>query len=253
MNKLTNRFYEAQEMYNNSYFVFNNLNGLNEAGSPQSKITINGHLDDFTISTLYRNYEQVAHNLKVYPTITIYPRGTELNGGMGGFYNADNNHIDMVDHYYLIRILSHEMRHAFQYIYFPDLFFATEYRTVREYLNCDIERDARGYSLDYCIAREYWEEAEFIRGEEAEFELVIQNKLSPISIGLNESYFRLNPAVASSVPRDYHWEQEYTYYTNEEYSNSGNNRWSSIVFGFKALANLAIIIFIIMLILGYFD
>ena len=49
-------------MHNSRYFVFNNLNGLNEVGSAQSKITLNGHLDDFTISTLNENYEHIAHN-----------------------------------------------------------------------------------------------------------------------------------------------------------------------------------------------
>lgn len=250
---MANRFYEAQKMYNNRDFTFNSLSGLNEAASPQSKINIKGNLDDFTISTLYRNYEHIAHNLKVYPTITIYPRGYKLKGGMGGFYNPDNNHIDMVDHYYLIRILSHEMRHAFQYIYFPDLFFATEYRNAREYLNCDIERDARGYSLDYCTAREYWEEAAFIRDEEEEYELVIQNKLSPKDIGLNELYFKLNPAVASSVPRDYHWKQ----YDNQDYDQpevvymKGSSIWGKLVGCFQMAVGCVVIIVISLIILGF--
>lgn len=250
---LTNRYYEAQDMYNNRDFVFNSLNGLNEAGSPQSKITIKGHLDDFTISTLYRNYEHIAHNLKVFPTITIYPRGHKFKGGMGGFYYSDNNHIDMVDHYYLITILSHEMRHAFQYIYFPDVFFATEYRSVREYLNCEIERDARAYSLDYCTAREYWEEAAYIREEEEEYDLVIQNKLSPSAVGLSESYFRLNPAVVSSVPRDYHWNQYYDqdYDQTEVVHREGNSIWDKLVGCFQMAAGCAVILFIALLILGF--
>jgi len=217
VNKLSNRFYEAQDMFNNNDFTFSSLNGLNEVASAQYKITIEGNIDDFTKSTLFRNYDRIAENLKVYPTITIYPRGHKLNGGMGGFYNPTSNHIDMLDNYYLISILAHEMRHAFQYIYFPDLFFATEYRSAREYLNSYVERDARGYELDYCTAREYWEEAAYIREQEEQKELVIQGKLSPKALGISEVYFRLNPAQASSVPRDYHVQKNYTYNSRQTY------------------------------------
>jgi len=78
----------------------------------------------------------------VYPTVTIYERGAEFESGMSGFYYSENHHIDMVNHYYGISILADEMRHAFQYLYFPDVYFATAYRTVREYLDCKIEWDA---------------------------------------------------------------------------------------------------------------
>lgn len=205
---MANKFYEARDLSNSKDFRFNSLNGLNKVGIPQSKITIRGKLDGFTKSTLYKNYDLIAHNLKVYPTITIYPRGYKLAGGMAGFYHPESNHIDMVDDYYLVTILSHEMRHAFQYIYFPDLYFATSYKSAREYLDCKIERDARRYSLDYCTARKYFEEAAYIRAQEEEYELVIRKKLSPDSVGLNNNYFRLNPATTSSVSRAYHWNED---------------------------------------------
>lgn len=145
--------------------------------------------------------------MKVYPTIKIYPRGYQLQGGFGGFYYHDSNHIEIVDHFYLISSLAHEMRHAFQYIYFPDLFFNTEYSSAREYLDCSIERDARGYALDYCIARKYWEEAEYCRKLEEQIELIINNKLSPSVIGLSDDYFRRNPSKAIIVSRSYHYDQ----------------------------------------------
>ncbi|KZD30934.1 hypothetical protein OCB16_03370 [Bacillus cereus] len=202
-----NRFFDAQK--HNKDFKFNNLKGLNDLGDGQSKIQIIGRLDFFTKKTLYENYDVIAKNLKVYPTIKLYPRGYELEGGFGGFYNSDTNHIDMVDHYYLVSILSHEMRHAFQFIYFPDLYFNTEYSSAREYLDCSVERDARGYSLDYCLAREYWEEAEYCKKSEEQNELVIQDKLSPSEIGLNNDYFRENPSKASIVSRNYHFDQNF--------------------------------------------
>ncbi|WP_216830577.1 hypothetical protein [Alkalihalobacterium elongatum] len=155
---------------------------------------------------------------------------------MGGFYYADRNHIDMIDHYYLISILSHEMRHAFQYIYYPDLYYATEYGTAREYLDCYIERDARGYSLDYCVAREYWEEADFIREDEEQLELVIQKRLSAKSRGISERFFRLNPAEATTVSRDYHVQKSST--SNDPQTDGGDKVvvfkkkkriWSSLV------------------------
>ncbi|MFJ5624824.1 hypothetical protein ACIQD3_19335 [Peribacillus loiseleuriae] len=202
---MSNRFFDVQK--SNGNFRYNNFNGLNDIGSGQSKIQIIGQLDYFTKKTLYENYDIIANNLKVYPTINIYPRGYELEGGFGGFYHSSNNHIDMIDHYYLISILSHEMRHAFQYVYFPDLYFNTEYGSAREYLNCSIERDARGYSLDYCLEMEYWEEAEYCKKEEERNELIIQNKLPPSEVGLNDDYFRRNPSIASVVARTYHFDQ----------------------------------------------
>ncbi|MGE6895631.1 hypothetical protein [Priestia flexa] len=258
---MANRYYETQKMYNNGQFVFNSLNGYNEAGSAQSKITIKGHLDDFSIETLYSNYDQIAHNLKVYPTITIYPRGYELKGDMGGFYHPQYNHIEMVDHWYLITILSHEMRHAFQFIYFPDLYYATEYRSVRGYLNSEIERDARGYSLDYCIAKgyKYAEEAAYNREHEEKIELVLQNRLSPSVLELSETYFSSNPVVAYSVPRNYHWQnynQSYDQDYDQGYAQSNvvymerKSLWGKLVDGFYTLIGCAGLLFIVLIILG---
>lgn len=72
--------------------------------------------------------------------------------------NAEENVIDMVVHYYSISFLAHEVRHPYQYIYYPELFFKTSYRNTREYLNSDIKRDADAYAKDYCKIYEYWEE-----------------------------------------------------------------------------------------------
>lgn len=202
---MSNRFFELQKTNRN--FIYNSLNGLNDFGSGQSKIEIVGHLNQFTLKTLYESYDIIAQNLKVYPTIKIYPRGYEFEGGFGGFYHSSDNHINMIDHYCLISILSHEMRHAFQYVYFPDLYFSTGYNSARGYLDCNTERDAREYSLDYCLAMEYWEEAEYCKKNEEQNELVIQGKLPPSVIGLKDEYFRRNPWKASVVSRNYHFSQ----------------------------------------------
>jgi len=196
---LSNRFFDAQQSKNNKYFKYNKLNGLNNKGSARSKIQIMGSLDHFTKKTLYENYDIIAQNLKVYPTIKIYPRGYQFEGGFGGFYHASNNHIDIIDQYYLISLLAHEMRHAFQYIYFPDLYFNTAYSSAREYLDCSIEHDARGYSLDYCIAREYWEEAEHCKKEEEQIQLVINNKLSPSVIVQISTLFQQKSGVMCKI------------------------------------------------------
>ncbi|MGK4150030.1 hypothetical protein AB0Y17_22335 [Bacillus paranthracis] len=172
------------------------------------KIQIVGQLDAFTIKTLYKNYDIIARNLKVYPTVKIYPRGYALDGGIGGFYHADRNHVYIVDHYYLISILSHEMRYAYRYIYFQDLYFNTTYSSAREYLNCEVERDAREYSIEFCLARGYREEAEHCKVSEEQYELVIQNKLSPSEMGLSDGYFKRNPVKATVVSRDYHLSQK---------------------------------------------
>ena len=157
---------------------------------------------------------------------------------------ASNNHIDIIDHYYLISMISHEMRHAYQYIYFPDLFFNTEYSSACEYLDCSIERDARAYSIDYCLAKQYWEEVEHLREDERQIELVIQNKLLPIERGLDDSYIRQNPAVASIVPRSYHFDQN----VSTELNTSSNFREekSQIALGcIGLLVIVSIVMFII--------
>ncbi|WP_419393297.1 hypothetical protein [Cytobacillus praedii] len=195
------------------------------------------------MNTLYENYDVIAHNLKVYPTIKIYPRGYELEGGFRGVYHASSNHIDIIDHFYLISIISHEMRHAYQYIYFPDLFFNTDYSTACEYLDCSIERDARAYSIDYCLARQYWEEVEYLREDERQIELVAQNKLSPIVRGLDDRYFRQNPSIASIVASSYHSDQNASTEMNIS-SNSGEEK-SQIALGCIGLLVIVSIVIII--------
>lgn len=220
---MINTYYQAEQMWKHHQIRYNSLGGLNVRKNVQSKINIVGHLDDFTLKTLYENYEEIAGNLGVYPTITIFPRGHELDGGMGGLYYADQNHIEMVDHYYLVSILAHEMRHAFQYIYFPDYYFATSYRTAKQYLKTFIEEDARKYSIDYCIVKGYSEEAQALKDYEAKIQLVIQNKLPLKELQMNNSYFWRNPFKASSVTRDYHWisrnKGEYYTYVEEDDSD----------------------------------
>ncbi|MEH7306881.1 hypothetical protein [Neobacillus drentensis] len=97
---MSNRFYDSQMEKNSKSFRFNNLNGLNIKGSGRSKIEIMGQLDHFTMKTLYENYDIIPQNLKVYPTIKVYPRGYQYEGGFEGFYHSETNHIDIIDHNY---------------------------------------------------------------------------------------------------------------------------------------------------------
>lgn len=196
--------YETENAFKQKYFKYNKLKGLNKKTTAQSNITVEGEIDDFTLSTLYQNYDIIASNLRVYPTVTIYPRESYMEGGFTGYYYSENNHINLIDDYYLISMLAHEMRHAFQYIYIPDFYYDSGFDTVSGYLDSAIERDARVYSYDYCITREYWEEANFISKSEEEIERIVQGKLPTSFIGLSDSYFKENPTTAYDVPRDYH-------------------------------------------------
>ncbi|GAB1772437.1 hypothetical protein [Priestia megaterium] len=117
-------------------------------------------------------------------------------------------------------MLAHEMRHAHQYIYFPDLYFNTSYQSVSGYLNCDVERDARAYAQDYCTIQEYWEEARYCAQTERDFELVIQHKKAATEVGLDEQYFKNKPQEALLVPRTYHLQHEKVAYLNKEYKQT---------------------------------
>lgn len=239
---MLNRYQDCEISYKRKEFKFNPMKGLNLKGNAQSKITIRGKLDSFTVKTLYEHYDRIAHNLKVYPTVTIYGRDHVLDGQMGGFYHSERNWIEMSDSYNLISTLAHEMRHGFQYIYFPDLFFATTHHSVKAYLDCEIERDARGYELDYCTYNELWEEAEIVGHYEEQVDLFLQNRLTAAEVGCNEDYHRKNPFVGSAVPRNYHWNNQQTYSTG----NQRNEKASLSVIGciakaFNLLAILSVL------------
>lgn len=190
------------------------LQGMNKVAAAEEKIRFEGRsFDHFTIETLLHTYNTIAEHLKVYPTVTVYERGSVLAGGMSGFYYSNNHHIDIIDQYYAVSLLAHEMRHAFQHLYFPDLYFATNYRTAKDYLNSLVERDARKYALEFCLSRGYDEEVAHLREEEAQMNLVIQGKAAPSYIGLDERYFRKNPVQYQAVARNFHQEQnKYTTY-----------------------------------------
>lgn len=224
---MSNLFVEAQESHYYSEFQHNLLQGLNRRGRTSSKINVVGNIDTFTLKTIHSNYECIAENLKVYPTVTIYPRNYKLEGGFGGFYYADKNHIKIVDHFYIISMLAHEMRHAYQYIYFPDMYFNTSYQSVSGYLNCNVERDARAYAQDYCTIKEYWEEAKYCAQTERDFELVIQYKKLATEVGSDEQYFKHKPQKAWLVPRTYHLQQEKVAYLNKEYKQIKLRRFNN--------------------------
>ncbi|MBM0065905.1 SprT family zinc-dependent metalloprotease [Alkalicoccobacillus gibsonii] len=197
--KMLNTYDEAKQLFASGTLTYNPMSDQNLFSNARFKIKVNGRLDHFTQSTLYENYNRIAENLKVYPTVSIYPRSYELPGGMGGFYHPDRNHIELLDHYYLISILSHEMRHAHQYIYYPDLYYATSYTSASEYIDCFVERDARAYSMDYCQTDKFWEEIDSLKEEEDKYERILTNTISASEAGMNEAYFKENPSVGMSV------------------------------------------------------
>lgn len=223
-NSQTNYSYHYQSNYtykNKKQFDYNALNGLNNAGRAQEKIIFSGHVDPFTRKTLYENYDLIASELKVYPTVNILPRHATLPGNMGGFYFSDSHSIEIIDTYYLVSILAHEMRHAFQYVYMTKQFFESSYTDVYGYLDCWIERDARQYAIDYCNKQKYFEEVESLQEYEQQISLCLRKSLSPAALNLDESYFRQNIRQRIDID-DYipaHTNQELsTNYPDEVYS-----------------------------------
>lgn len=182
----------------------NDMNGINRDGYASEKIRFLGPVDSFTEETLYENYDIIAENLKVYPTILVYPRGTKLPGGHGGFYYSTSNEIQIVDTEFLISALAHEMRHAYQYIYLPDLFFGDQITNAKEYFRARIELDARQYERDYCIYREYYEEYQSSEYKESQIKLFLAGKISAHDIDVDDLYYKQNPQYPKTVSRSYH-------------------------------------------------
>lgn len=239
---MANKYYETENMFKDGSIFHFGLAGLNNKYSLSEKVTFLDRSNTESHHMILRNYESISRNLEVYPTVTVYPKGHVFKGGMGGFYHSDKNHIDLVDHEFVISILAHEMRHAFQYIYFPDVYYASEYKTVRGYLDCDIERDARKYSLDYCTVKQFWSNTAQLEYEESQYELVIKKKAKPKIVGLSNSYFNKNRSIGYSVPRDYHLNNQISV------SNSPNifqRIWYSIVSLFRFVVGAAVTISII--------
>lgn len=64
---------------------------------------------------------------------------------------------------------------------------------------CDIERDARKYAFDHCVAMGYKEEANHCSRIEKQYEKVINGVLVPSAVGLDDEYFRNNPFIIHNV------------------------------------------------------
>jgi hypothetical protein len=247
---MANLVHDSETAFNIGNIHYHDLMGLNSKGSARSKIRIQGTLDPFTTETLYKNYDLIASNLKVYPTIVIYGRDRHFEGGFTGFYNTENNHIQLIDNYYLISNLAHEMRHAYQYIYFPDLFYADEFNTTIGYLNANTERDARTYSFDYCATMNYTEEARYVSDNEEIIDLVIRGLKPPSVMNLDDAYFRSNPHISYTVSRDYHISNQQTQYVESTQPQSFLDTCLEWIGGGLAIGFL---IFIVMLGIGFVD
>lgn len=195
----------------NGYLKHNDMNGINRPGYAKEKFRFLGPVDPFTEKTLYENYEIIAENLKVYPKVVVYPRGTKLPGGHRGFYSSSLHEIQIIDAYYLISTLAHEMRHAYQYIYLPDLFFADRITSAKEYYQARIELDARQYERQYCIYREYFDEYESCEYSESQIKLFLTGKITAQDIGVDDHYYLQNPQYPKVVSRNYHEDQQGSY------------------------------------------
>ncbi|WP_342550540.1 hypothetical protein MKX57_19630 [Lysinibacillus sp. FSL M8-0216] len=195
----------------NGFLKQNDMNGINSPGYAKEKIRFLGPVDPFTKETLYENYEIIAENLKVYPTVVVYQRGTKLPGGHSGFYSSSLHEIQIVDAYYLISTLAHEMRHAYQYIYLPDLFFGDRITNAKEYYQAEIEIDARQYERHYCIYREYFDEYKSCEYNESQIKLFLTGKITAQDIGVDDNYYRQNPQYPKAVSRNYQEEYQNRY------------------------------------------
>lgn len=209
---MSNLFYELE----NHSFKLRKLQGLNKKKKAKSCIQFAGSFDPFTIKTIYEHYEIIARNLKVYPTVTVYAEHYELDGGFSGLYNSNRHHIDMKAEYYVVSTLAHEMRHAFQFVYFPGLYDQESPSNAREYLASKVEQDAREYAWDFCYANQLMEEYNALIEHERTIQSVIQGRMKASSIGLSDSYFRKAHARQEAAEADAR--RTVIYYSMDEYN-----------------------------------
>lgn len=150
-------------------------------------------VDHFTKETLYENYAILAKELNVRPKVIIHKRGTILSDDCIGFYNYKSGEIEIVDTYYLISVLAHEMRHVYQHIHKPQFFYNTRITNLYEYISSPIEVDARKFAIDYCKRRKYNEEMNYLINEENNYKLFLNGHLSAAAVGLGEDRYETNP------------------------------------------------------------
>ncbi len=203
----------------------------------QMYFTFLSELDPFTIETLIENYELISKDLDVIPKVIVHKRGTHLPGGVGGHFDSTTNTVELVDNYYLISGLAHEMRHAYQFKYRSEIFFNTHITTAKEYIQSPIEKDARNYARNYCEQRRYFEELDILNYQEKQFELFVKGALTATAVGLDDDYFRKNPIY----PQGHMNEDKHCQY-QETFRHNQNLQWekhqkdpiieSSIVFRF---------------------
>lgn len=164
----------------------------------QPDITYLGEVDPFTKETLVENYNILSAKLKVSPKVIVHPRGKNLESYFAGFYHS-NGVIEVVDDYLLISCLAHEMRHTYQHQYRPEMYFNTYITNAKQYINCEIERDARKFSMNYCKERGYLEELEYLKEHERNYNLFIKGFYTAAAVNLDDEYFKRNPTYPQKI------------------------------------------------------
>lgn len=197
---------QAIEAKRKNLFIHKELGGTNKVGSGSINIQFHGDISDFTKKTLIENYDIIANNLLVYPLVKVYPEGKKLPWNTQGRYYSDVHLIELECSWYTINTLAREMRHAYQYVYFPDMYFADQITNAKEYVSANTEKDARQYAIDYCDYRgkPYFEERDHLIVKERDYKLFLDGHLSAYYVGLDDESFKENPRYAQEVLRDYH-------------------------------------------------
>lgn len=190
---MTNLFLEFRK----KRFPHRVLNGFNGRRGASFVVTFKGIFTEKEKREVHEHYERLSENLKVYPSVTVQKEG--FNNGFGGFYDAEHHHITMHYDHYCASTLAHEMRHAFQHIYYRTEFYLTEFSTAEEYLAAFNERDARKYARDYCEAIGLQEEYRFWQEMERLYEKVIRGEMRPEEVNLDRTYFINHPVEAQIV------------------------------------------------------
>lgn len=190
---MTNLFLEFRK----KRFPHRALNGFNGRRGASFVVTFKGIFTEKEKREVHEHYERLSENLKVYPSVTVQKE--DFNNGFGGFYDAGNHHIMMQYDNHCASTLAHEMRHAFQHIYYRTEFYLTEFATAEEYLAAFNERDARKYARDYCEAIGLQEELRFWQEMERLYEKVIRGEMRPEEVNLDRTYFIEHPVEAQIV------------------------------------------------------
>ena len=160
----------------------------------QPKITYIDAVEESTKQLVIEHYNELSKTLNVTPKLIVHPVGKKLKQLFHAFYHS-HNVIEVVNDDHIIATLAHEMRHVYQAKHKQKLYFQTHITNAKEYVESDVEKDARSFARSYCEGKGLRGEVANLKMQEMRLQAFLNGQCSAKDAGIDESFLRLNPTI----------------------------------------------------------